>query len=231
MYFNLIAPADGHEREAAHERAEGPYAEHRWLWRFFPAAEGTTRDFLFRRLDVHGIPRFYVVSRRAPVPSGAAWSVQTREYAPRLLVGTRLHFDLRANPVVSRSRDGKSKRDDVVMQEKKRLLEARGLGRWQDWQGQGKPALYTLVRAACGAWLKSRAASLGFAVDEMCLAVYGYQRHAEKNGRLHFSTVDFSGDLTVTDPVAFGQALYAGVGHAKAFGCGLLLVRRLYLTN
>ena len=38
MYFNLIAPADGHEREAAHERAKGPYAEHRWLWRFFPAA-------------------------------------------------------------------------------------------------------------------------------------------------------------------------------------------------
>lgn len=42
-----------------------------------------------------------------------------------------------------------------------------------------------------------------------------------------FSTVDFSGERTVTDPGLFGTALPTGIGHAKAFGCGLLLVRPL----
>jgi CRISPR system Cascade subunit CasE len=36
--------------------------------------------------------------------------------------------------------------------------------------------------------------------------------------------VDFSGELTVVDPVTFGFALQNGIGRAKAFGCGLLLV-------
>jgi CRISPR-associated protein Cas6/Cse3/CasE subtype I-E len=55
----------------------------------------------------------------------------------------------------------------------------------------------------------------------------GYQQHSEKAGRLRFSTVDFSGELTVIDPTAFALALRDGLGHSKAFGCGLMLVRRL----
>ena len=33
--------------------------------------------------------------------------------------------------------------------------------------------------------------------------------------------------LTVSDPLAFAVALAGGIGPAKAFGCGLLLVRRV----
>jgi CRISPR system Cascade subunit CasE len=44
---------------------------------------------------------------------------------------------------------------------------------------------------------------------------------------IRFSAVDFSGELLVTDPKLFQQALFDGLGHAKAFGCGLLLVRRI----
>ena len=50
---------------------------------------------------------------------------------------------------------------------------------------------------------------------------------AQKNGRLRFSTVDFSAELTVIDPGKFDKALLDGIGHAKAFGCGLLLLRRI----
>ena len=39
-------------------------------------------------------------------------------------------------------------------------------------------------------------------------------------------TLDFGGILTVVDPERFIEALYQGVGSAKAFGCGLMLVRR-----
>lgn len=227
MYFSLITPAEGRERDAAHEWASGPYVEHQWLWRLFPAPEGTRRDFLFRRRDAGGIPRFYVVSKRPPLVQSAAWNIRTRDYAPALEVGARLRFDLRANPVVTHAHDGKRGRHDVVMQKKKRLLKERGFARWQDWQNDDKPALYALVRETCGAWLRARASRLGFEVDEESLAVDGYQQHAEKNGQLRFSTVDFSGDLTVIDPTTFAVALRDGIGHGKAFGCGLLLVRRV----
>lgn len=43
---------------------------------------------------------------------------------------------------------------------------------------------------------------------------------------ISLSTVEFSGALTVTEPDAFNRALLRGIGHAKGFGCGLLLVRR-----
>ena len=41
------------------------------------------------------------------------------------------------------------------------------------------------------------------------------------------STLDFSGLLTVTAPEKFLSALYGGIGPAKGFGCGLLLVKRV----
>lgn len=226
MYFSLITPCAGQERAAAHEWMLGAYGEHQWLWRFFPAANGSPRDFLFRRSDLGDMPRFYVLSKRAPERAGSAWNVQSREYSPRLEVGDRLQFELRANPVVTVTRDGKSKRHDVVMQEKKRLLQARGLARWDEWQGDDKPGMYEIAHETCGKWLGERGKRLGFEVDQHSLSVEAYQQHRGKKEALRFSTVDFSGTLTVVAPDAFAGALFDGVGHAKAFGCGLLLVRR-----
>ncbi|MGH8729642.1 MAG: type I-E CRISPR-associated protein Cas6/Cse3/CasE [Burkholderiales bacterium] len=227
MYFSLIAPELGREREAAHEWADGPYTEHKWLWRWFPAPEGTQRDFLFRRWDEQSMPRFYVVSKRPPQTQSKAWSIQTREYAPKLESGARLRFDLRVNPVVTQTRAGKPKRDDVVMNEKKRLLKERGIARWEDWQDGDKPSLHSLVQTGGTVWLQARARRFGFTVEEESLSVVGYQQHIELKGRLRFSTVDINGELTVVDPTAFGAALQNGIGPAKAFGCGLLLVRRV----
>ena len=226
MYFSLITLEVGQEIAAAHEWLGGAYGEHQWLWRFFPAADGSARDFLFRRSDLGDVPRFYVLSRRPPLRTSSAWNVQTRDYAPRLEIGERLQFDLRANPVVTVTRDGKSKRHDVVMQEKKRLLSECGLARWDDWHGDGRPDLYALARETCGNWLVERGKRLGFEVDGNSLAVESYQQHKGKKETLRFSTVDFSGTLAVTDPDALSGALFNGIGHAKAFGCGLLLVRR-----
>jgi CRISPR system Cascade subunit CasE len=52
-------------------------------------------------------------------------------------------------------------------------------------------------------------------------------QHRGKGGALRVSTVDFSGQLRVEDADAFRRTLFTGIGHAKAFGCGLLLVRPL----
>jgi hypothetical protein len=54
-----------------------------------------------------------------------------------------------------------------------------------------------------------------------------YEPHGGKRGQLRFSTVDLTGELVVTDAERFATTLASGIGRAKAFGCGLLLVRPL----
>ena len=226
MHFSLITPTPGHERDAAHEWTGGAYMEHQWLWRFLPAPPGTARSFVFRRRDVDGLPRFYVVSDREPLSPSAHWQVQSKPYAPSLAAGDWMAFDLRANPVVTtRNAAGKPARHDVVMQEKTRLLKGRQLQCWADWPAPDRPALPDLVRQTCGQWLQARCERLGVKVDAASVSVEGYAQHRGKQGELRFSSVDISGNLQVVDAAALCQALYAGVGHAKAFGCGLLLLR------
>jgi CRISPR system Cascade subunit CasE len=233
MYFSVITPEDGLLRQAVHEltqapghgRTATPYAEHQWLWGFFPSDEDQRRDFVFRRHDLDGMPRFYVVSHRPPVESSPAWIVRTRAYAPNLAEGQLLSFELFANPVVSRKNGaGKSRRHDVVMQAKKSLMAARGLDTWASWKPQdGRPELYDLVQEECLQWLASRALTHGFAFSEA--RVDAYQQNIAGAREIRFSTVNFSGELVVTDPERFQHVLFNGLGHAKAFGCGLLLVR------
>lgn len=226
MFFSLITPVPGQEREAAHEWTRGAYAEHQWLWRFLPAAVGTPRNFLFRRRDADGLPRFYVVSDREPVTPTAHWTVHSKPYAPALEPGQWLAFELRANPVVTRTNaNGQSARHDVVMQEKTRLLQERGLPRWADWTAADRPPLAALVQRCGAAWLLARCMRLGVHFDSASLRAEGYEQQRGKRGDLRISTVDFRGRLRVDDPKALQAALFGGVGHAKAFGCGLLLVR------
>ena len=69
------------------------------------------------------------------------------------------------------------------------------------------------------------AGQYGFALDESIVSVAAYEQHGGKRGQLRFSTVDLSGELVVTDAERFASTLANGIGRAKAFGCGLLLVR------
>lgn len=233
MYFSVIEPTEGLEREAAFSRLEGPYAEHQWLWRFFPAPEGTKRDFLFRRMDIATGTRFYVVSARQPIQLSPSWSVQSRAYSPKIFKGQHLLFDLRVNPVVITTRDGKKCRDDVVIKCKKSLLAKQGLVKWSDWNPQDRPAEYDVVTGAGKEWLcralddqLSRAERAGFTVLDDSIRVDAYQQHRTEKKGVRFSTIDLTGELEVSDPALFLATLQNGIGHGKAFGCGLLLVRK-----
>lgn len=228
MYFSMITPRTGREREAIQQRVSGPYADHQWLWRWFPAASGSARDFLFHRYESSDkCLRYYMVSQRPPVELDDAWALQCRTYDPELHVGDLLAFELRANPTVRHGRDGKSKRHDVVMEAKTQLLAQQGLQRWADWKNNERPELQKLIQRSCGEWLSRRGTALGFEPLTDGLIVEAYQRHRErKDHSMRFTTVDFRGLLRVTDAQAFNHALFKGVGSAKSMGCGLLLVRR-----
>ena len=244
MYFSVITPEERLLRQAAHELAQSTYTdytEHQWLWKFFPSSADQKRDFIFRRHEHEQMPRFYVVSQRPPTAFSEAWQVQSRVYDPQLQEGQRLSFQLRANPVITRKNDtGKSQRHDVVMQAKKQLLAEHGLSqdaKWSDWNDESnKPLLYELVQKHCAEWLDGVAKRNGFEIaltDEeepqrkLQVDAYEQRKASKRDHNIRFSAVDFSGELLVTNPELFQPALCNGIGHAKAFGCGLLLVRRL----
>ncbi|MEQ1713035.1 MAG: type I-E CRISPR-associated protein Cas6/Cse3/CasE, partial [Hyphomicrobium sp.] len=61
------------------------------------------------------------------------------------------------------------------------------------------------------------------------LAVDGYTQIGveRKRGRpAGFSVIDMEGRIEITDPVSFLAKLAQGFGSAKAFGNGLMLIRR-----
>jgi len=231
MYFSVITPREGKLRQAAHHMTQSPYAEHQWMWQFFPGNPDEKRDFIYHRQDQGRIPRYYVVSQRKPKDDTTLWEVQSKRYAPQLHTGHILAFELRANPVVSWT-DEKRRviRHDVVMHAKKLLMEKHGVSKWNQWESEDKPLLYELVEKECERWLKQRAEKNGFEILSIHINAYTPRKarktKASKNGdAIRFTTVDFSGELKVTDPVLFQQVLYKGIGHAKGFGCGLLLVK------
>lgn len=198
------------------------YTAHQLVWNFFEAHPEQSRDFLFRQ-ENNEKPTFYLVSARAPVDRQDMWAIETKPYSPKIQIGDQLGFRLRVNPVRStREGRGSVKRHDVVMDLKTRLKE----------MGEGDlPPLPAIMQEAGFRWLSSRAQRHGFQIAENEVQVDGYQQHRlrkrQQRSRIQISTLEFSGRLTVTEPQHFLAALYQGVGPAKGFGCGLLMVRRL----
>jgi CRISPR system Cascade subunit CasE len=147
------------------------------------------------------------------------WSIQSKPYAPKLAVGDRLHFKLRVNPVVTRN----GKRHDVVMDAKQRLG-------WKELRPIERPALNAIADDAGKAWLAKRAEKHGFALAPASFLADGYRTHQVRRRRyapISFSTLDFTGALTVANVEKFLSTLYEGIGPAKGFGCGLLLIKRI----
>lgn len=241
-YFNRIQLDESHPfaKDALHRMLKvDPYSDHQWLWQFFPAPPGTPRDFLFRRFEPQGVrrqPYFYIVSSRRPEPVHEAWCVETKSYEPDLQDGARLAFDLRVNPTQSRDHGGKNKRDDVVMHAKRSIKEQIGTKRWADIGDESRPPLYEFIHEVVRDWFCGRdgnggvASRNGFSINVEALQVDSYRQHYVRGGgskEIRFSTVDLSGELEVVDSMAFRKTLLKGVGKAKAFGCGLMLVRRV----
>ena len=197
---------------------EGPRvaAAHRLVWALFADAPDRKRDFLWRE---EGPGRFMALSAREPAPVPDLFDVRTTPFEPALAVGDRLGFTLRANPVVSRPEapGRRGKRHDVVMDA---LHPIPGPER--------AAARFGVATEAGLAWLGRQGAAHGFEPGQVGVDGYETMRVPREAGArpLQFSRLEFTGSLTVTDPAAFLSALATGFGRARAFGCGLMLIRR-----
>lgn len=185
----------------------GDYFFHQALWDVFQDAPA--RSFLYRREDRNGQIFLYVLSETCPKESNV-FIVQTKEFSLNMKTGTKLSFSLRANPTVSRQ----GKRCDVFMDAKHRM-RLEGMSNYR-----------TDCEEAAKGWLKRQAQNSGFKLFTVSVDRYCQKRVVGKQQLIQFSTIDYSGSLIVTDPGLFLAKLRKGFGREKAFGCGLMLVRR-----
>ncbi|MCC3246307.1 type I-E CRISPR-associated protein Cas6/Cse3/CasE [Methylocystis sp. WRRC1] len=201
--------------------------DHRLVWSLFAGDRDAPRDFLFRRQDTKTTAQraaFLILSKRPPDENAPLFDVETKSFEPALSLGDRLRFSLYANPTIDRIRRVNgvrvSGRHDVVMDALAHLPPGERAG-----------ARYQAICDAGRAWLERKAQHSGFRLDDAGeIEIDGYDQLniARGDGRapISVSALNFEGHLVVTEPQKFLRALAAGFGRARAFGCGLMLIRR-----
>jgi CRISPR system Cascade subunit CasE len=160
-----------------------------------------------------------VLSRTPPQDKKGIFLLETKPFAPRLAAGQRLGFRLRANPTVF----SHGKRHDVLMHAKKQLPDRENVGLDEKAKVMDEAAINWLCNAM-------RTASWGISIDVAPVILSQRQNQTIKTNsdqNISFTSVDYEGVLSVTDPERLITTIENGVGKARAFGCGLLLLRRL----
>jgi CRISPR system Cascade subunit CasE len=198
------------------------------IWDLFDNGPEQTRDFLYRSEEIPGaIPFYYVLSARRPKNTQQGLDVQSQIYDPILKIGDRLHFSLRANAVITRKTDTHSKK-----RQRRDIIEAKAdeyKKRYSNPKDRPRPSV--IHQEAAQAWLDRQGKINGFSADDFFVENHSFHKASKPNDpntRL-FTSLDFHGQLTVNDPGQFRDVIANGLGRSKAFGCGLLLIKRFSL--
>lgn len=209
-----------------------PHQSHRTVWRLMGRPELKKRPFLYRSdSDTRTI---YILSSIQPTGtfaeelSATGWKIDSRPFEPALQVHMNLSFSLRISPQISKKNDKSEKRSrryDLVQDVRKTIQADDG-----DFF---PPSQADIEYTAANKWLEKRTEKSGFVIHPNTLKVGNYQRHGNPESvkdpntqeEKFFPTLDLSGVLSVVNPELFAKTLYEGLGHAKAFGCGLMLIK------
>lgn len=156
-----------------------------------------------------GSDNVLALSEREPRPT-ERWAVLgVKPYEPRVVAGELLRFSIRANATVCR--DGK--RHDLINDARRR--------------GDQRPA-HELADALYLPWLQRQGERLGFELIDARVGRRTRNSGFKPGCDITFWTVDFEGILRVQDSQSFVHTLMNGLGHARSFGAGLLLVTRAH---
>lgn len=208
----LSALLDPEERGAATD------AHHRLIWSAFADTPERRRDFLWR---AEGKGAFLALSARPPAPSDLFEPPEVKEFAPDLAPGDRLAFKLRANATKAVKTDKpRGMRVDLAMHALHPLPP-----------GARAEARMAIAQEVGVEWLARQGAGAGFAPEPETTvedySVIALPGHAgRRKGQPQFGVLEFAGVIQVTDPAAFLAKIAQGFGRARAFGCGLMLIRR-----
>lgn len=226
----ILAPDGVSERAAT---------THRMVWTLFSDSQDRERDFLWREVDPGS---FFCLSSRPPDDKHGLFSIDPpKEFAPNLKTGDKLSFMLRVNATVARSiksEPGGGKRlrgkpCDIVMDALKDISTS-----------ERAEARRRLLEPVAHGWLSRQGDKHGFSLEKLtrqsddddldgtnhCFRVREHRvlriERGQSRAALRLGVLDLEGLLEVRDPAAFVSALTHGFGRAKAFGCGLMLIRR-----
>ncbi len=207
-------------------RALAMDAHHRLIWSAFAGKAEDKRDFLWRTEEKGA---FIVFSNREPSPSPLFAPYEIKPYAPNLRVGDKLTFVLRVNATKTRPEkyaakvNGKTRnrRVDIVMHALKDVAS-----------GEERNAKRMSIAQEVGShWLTAQGEKHGFAVHDCHVVDYSVQvlpdHRGVRKGQPQFGILEMTGEIEVQDPAKLVEKLFSGFGRAKAFGCGLMLVKRV----
>lgn len=201
------------------------YLLHQKIWVLVSRDKNQHRDFLYRvEYDSYqNIMHIYLLaSYQVSSQKNIKVAVSPR-YKPQLKTGDRLYFKLRANPIIKRKENGKAKEYGIIMDAKHRFKESG-----KNYQTQ--LSLDELIYEVGMKWLIRKGEQHGFSVKRFEVTIDNDREYLIKTPAKQaytLRTLDFSGVLTVVDPELFINPLYKGIGPAKGFGCGLMLVKRV----
>lgn len=189
-------------------------AQHNILWAAFSDGPDRNRDFLFRE-ERDG--SFLTLSSRRPVQNDIFLPHQVKEYAPVIANGQLLDFRMRVNATKTNAATGK--REDIV---KSRIdaipHEQRAGARLENASYAGQE------------WLKREGERHGFSVLSAAAEDYSIRnvaRVGQGSGRpMCLGVIDMVGTISVTNPELLISKMALGFGRAKAFGYGLMMIRR-----
>lgn len=199
---------------------QNPYEIHRCLWRLFPGEAPESRHgrteqragFLFRTEAYKtGRPaQFLVQSRQRPTSVSSIQTLGCREFDPQPQVAQRLAFVLTANPIKT-----------IVDTQAEAKPDKR-----PNKQNQFKCRVPLVHEEQQREWLIRQLAAAA-TVESVTVLPHPplYFRKGGYGGKI--VTATFEGVLQIKAPDNLLRALENGIGPAKSFGCGLLLVRRI----
>ena len=184
------------------------YAAHKTSWELFPNCPNAKRNFLTRLLLESDDISFFVLSEIPP--HRPVWCPEiffgTKRVSASFLDHSTYRFDLFANPT------------KMTHPERKDTL------------GKNGKRLALLKEEEQRAWFDRKAVANGFIVDFDSLRVAKpINRYFYKNGiRGNHIGVRFTGVLSVTDKDLFAKAFSHGIGTAKGFGFGMLMIQPIH---
>jgi len=181
---------------ALHEGYRTTYDWHRFVWLAFPGREKEKRDFLYR-VDIKD--RMVVLLVQSAVSPTAIGSrvFETKTIPQAFFERTAYRFQVRVNPTYRQSLHGDKPGKRLALYKEEDL----------------RP------------WFQRKFAAIGCEVLSLELDHLHDELFTKDGKRGKHVAVDARGALKVVDAALFAEGTRAGIGSAKGFGYGLLMLQ------
>lgn len=235
------------DKMAFDHRLTDTYAWHQKLWEdCIQKDKDAPRDFLTRIEPMEGAFLVWILAKRKPIHpiwcDSANFGI--KEITPSFLVHRYYAFDLITNPVKTLIKRGKNG-ELLYQKDANGTVKLNSKGKLKRVQGKRIPLVepnelrdWLLRKSAVRCRDGDTDIPGGFRLVkgkplEITRMTENYFTKTDKiTGKKHTAFhggVQFRGVLEVTDQKAFSETYYAGIGSAKSFGFGLLLLAPLNL--